>query len=146
MMKEAEAIPYEPSRLRGERLLVLAPHPDDEVIACGGLVAQHLRENRKVRIVIATNGAAQGDGSSREEESRRGVAILGNGAEIEFLRLPDRGLENAGEELAERLRDELRSWLPDLIVVPSPIEIHPDHVALSRAFCELVQRDRTVFA
>jgi len=146
MMKEAEAIPYEPSRLRGERLLVLAPHPDDEVIACGGLVAQHLRENRKVRIVIATNGAEQGDGSSREEESRRGVAILGNGAEIEFLRLPDRGLENAGEELAERLRHELRSWLPDLIVVPSPIEIHPDHVALSRAFCELVQSDRTVFA
>jgi LmbE family N-acetylglucosaminyl deacetylase/GT2 family glycosyltransferase len=146
MMKEAEAIPYEPSRLRGERLLVLAPHPDDEVIACGGLVAQHLRENRKVRIVIATNGAEQGDGSSREEESRRGVAILGNGAEIEFLRLPDRGLEKAGEELAERLRHELRSWLPDLIVVPSPIEIHPDHVALSRAFCELVQSDRTVFA
>jgi LmbE family N-acetylglucosaminyl deacetylase/cell division protein FtsB len=146
MMKEAEAIPYEPSRLRGERLLVLAPHPDDEVIACGGLVAQHLRENRKVRIVIATNGAEQGDGSSREEESRRGVAILGPGAEIEFLRLPDRGLENAGEELAERLRHELRSWLPDLIVVPSPIEIHPDHVALSRAFCELVQSDRTVFA
>jgi LmbE family N-acetylglucosaminyl deacetylase len=143
MMREADAIPYEPSRLRGERLLVLAPHPDDEVIACGGLVAQHLRENRKVRIVIATNGAEQGDAPSREEESRRGVAILGEGAEIEFLGFPDRGLD---DHVAERLYDELRTFLPDLILVPSPIEIHPDHVALSRAFCELVQRDRSVFA
>lgn len=143
MMREAEAIPYEPSRLRGERLLVLAPHPDDEVIACGGLVAQHLRENRKVRIVIATNGAEQGDAPSREDESRRGIATLGDGAEIDFLGFPDRGLN---DDVAERLYDVLRSFLPDLILVPSPIEIHPDHVALSRAFCELVQRDRGVFA
>ena len=143
MMREADAIPYQPSRLRGERLLVLAPHPDDEVIACGGLIAQHLAENRKVRIVIATNGAAQGDGPSREDESRRGVAILGEGAELDFLGFPDRGLN---DDVAERLYDALRSFLPDLILVPSPIEIHPDHVALSRAFCELVQRDRSVFA
>lgn len=143
MVTEAEAIPYEPSRLRGERLLVLAPHPDDEVIACGGLVAQHLRENRKVRIVIATNGAEQGDASSREEESRRGVATLGDGAEIDFLGFPDRALP---DDVASRLHDILRSFLPDLVLVPSPIEIHPDHVALSRAFCELVQRDRALFA
>src|SRR5436305_9125817 len=142
-MIESHAIPYEPARLRGERLLVVAPHPDDEVIACGGLVAQHLRENRNVRIVIATNGAEQGDGASREEESRRGVAILGESAEIEFLGFPDRGL---GDDVGDRLHDTLRSFLPDLVLVPSPIEIHPDHVALSRAFCELIQRDGTLFA
>jgi len=141
--REEEAIPYEASRLRGERLLVLAPHPDDEVIACGGLVAQHLREKRTVHIVIATNGAEQGNASLREDESRRGVAILGEGAEIEFLGFPDRAL---GNDVGERLRDILRSFRPDLILVPSPIEIHPDHVALSRAFCELIQGDRTVFA
>jgi len=169
-IREEEAIPYESSRLRGERLLVLAPHPDDEVIACGGLVAQHLRENRRVRVVIATNGAAQGDGSgdvvaSREEESRRGMAMLGEGAEIEFLGFPDRGLERGERmsrpldamsgrdvrsphdgDVADCLRDVLRSFQPDLIAIPSPIEIHPDHVALSRAFCELVQRDGSLFS
>jgi len=82
VLTEAEAIPYEPALLRGERLLVLAPHPDDEVIGCGGLIAQHLRENRAVRIVIATDGAAGGDAEAREAEARRGVAALGEAAAL----------------------------------------------------------------
>ncbi|HEX2123107.1 MAG TPA: PIG-L family deacetylase [Thermoanaerobaculia bacterium] len=143
MIIEAEAIPYEPAQLRGERLLVLAPHPDDEVIACGGLVAQHLREKREVRIIVATDGAQAGARETREEESRRGVAVLGEGAAIEFWGIPDRGLD---EQIAVRLRDILVESRPDLILVPSPIEIHPDHLALSRAFCELAQRDETLFA
>jgi LmbE family N-acetylglucosaminyl deacetylase/glycosyltransferase involved in cell wall biosynthesis len=139
---EAEAIPYEPALLRGERLLVLAPHPDDEVIGCGGVVAQHLREHRAVRIVIATDGAEAGDSAAREDESRRGVALLGP-AEVVFLGFPDRAL---GDGAAESLRAQLLEFRPDLVLVPSPVEIHPDHVALSRVFCEVVQRDESLFA
>jgi LmbE family N-acetylglucosaminyl deacetylase len=145
---EAEAIPYDAARLRGERLLVLAPHPDDEAIGCGGLIAQHLRERRAVRIVVVTDGAqANAGGADREEESRRGVARLGHNAaaaaELEFLRFPDRGLDDA---VAPRLREILLELRPDLVAVPSPIEIHPDHLALARAFCDLVQRDELLFA
>jgi LmbE family N-acetylglucosaminyl deacetylase len=139
---EAESIPYEPALLRGERLLVLAPHPDDEVIGCGGLVAQHLREGRAVRVVIATDGAEAGDADVREEESRRGVARLGN-ADVEFLRLPDRSL---GAQVAPLLREHLLAFRPDLILVPALGEIHPDHIALARALVELVQGDATLFA
>ena len=140
---EAEAIPYEAALLRGERLLVLAPHPDDEVIGCGGVVAQHLRENRPVLVVVATDGAQAGDAAAREEESRRALATLGGAARIEFLRFPDRAL---GDDAADRIREQLLAFRPDLILVPSPIEIHPDHFALARVFCELVQRDATLFA
>ena len=140
---EAEAIPYEPALLRGERLLVLAPHPDDEVIGCGGLVALHLRERRAVRVLVATDGAQAGSAATREQESRRALATLGDNAELAFLGHPDRALD---DEIAPRLRDELLSFRPDLILVPAPIEIHPDHFALSRVFCELVQRDETLFA
>ena len=90
-MPEAEAIPFEPLDLRGERLLVLAPHPDDEVIGCGGLVALHLREGRRVRVVVATDGGEAGEPAERQRESRAALASLGN-AEIEFLNLPDRHL------------------------------------------------------
>jgi LmbE family N-acetylglucosaminyl deacetylase len=144
IMPEAEAIPFEPQDLRGERLLVLAPHPDDEVIGCGGLVALHLREGRKVHVVVATDGAQAGDAAQRDSESRAALASLGN-ATIEFLRFPDRNLADA-RELDVRTAAILREWKPDLIAVPSPLEIHPDHVALSRAFCDLIARDASLFA
>lgn len=143
MLIEAESIPYEPADLRGERLLVLAPHPDDEVIACGGLIALHLRERRRVRIVVATDGAEAGMRDTREDESRRGLSHLGESAEVVFLRYPDRGL---GDDASDRIREQLLEFVPDLILVPSPVEIHPDHLALSRIFCELLQRDETLFA
>ena len=153
MIPEAEAIPYEPATLMGERLLVLAPHPDDEVIGCGGVIAQHLQSNRKVRVVVATDGTAAemaGDDRDayrirREAESSAGLERLGRGVEVQFLRFRDREL-SAAADLEAKLRQHVESFKPDLVLVPSPIEIHPDHVALSRAFCELVERDPQLFA
>src|SRR5438034_1376400 len=103
---ESETIPYEAQDLRGERLLVLAPHPDDEVIGCGGVVARHIRDGRQVAIVIATDGAAAGNGAEREAESRRGLAILAGDRTPplpRFLRFADR---NLGENI-KSLRDHL---------------------------------------
>ena len=142
---ESEAIPYEPNDLRGERLLVLAPHPDDEVIGCGGLIALHLREKRAVSVVVVTDGSDAGDAQSREEESRKGLEIVG-GARVRFLRFKDRQLESHIADAQAKLRAVIEEFKPDLIAVPSPVEIHPDHVALSRALCELIQNDPLLFA
>jgi glycosyltransferase involved in cell wall biosynthesis len=79
----------------------------------------------------------------REEESRRGLALLGETFEVHFLRYPDRGLT---DEVSSALAEHLREFRPDLVCLPSPVEIHPDHLALSRAFCELIQRDESLFA
>jgi LmbE family N-acetylglucosaminyl deacetylase len=91
---------------------------------------------------VATDGAEAGGAARREEESRRALALLG-GDDIHFLRFADRALD---ETVAPVLRDHLAAFKPDLICVPSPIEIHPDHLALSRAFCDLVQGDESLFA
>jgi LmbE family N-acetylglucosaminyl deacetylase len=150
MAVEADAIPFEPVRLWGERLLVLAPHPDDEVIGCGGVVAQHLDGGSRVRVVVATDGGQAGVPATREEESRNALALLcGAGdpaGEITFLGYPDRELAAHRDELSYRLAAILREYRPDLILVASPIEFHPDHLALATAFCELIQRDETLFA
>ena len=154
MIPEAEAIPYEPAELMGERLLVLAPHPDDEVIGCGGVIAKHVRAGRKVRVVIATDGtAADNSGDDRdayrirrEAESSAGLERLGRGIEVHFLRFGDRQLDASSEQLAARLREEIETFGPDLILAPSPVEFHPDHAALSRTFCDLVAREATLSA
>ena len=143
VIPEAEAIPFEPLDLRGERLLVLAPHPDDEIIGCGGLVALHLRDGRRVRVVVATDGGEAGEPAERQRESRAALASLGD-AEIEFLNFPDRHLDSNG--FAAALRDILVDFRPDLIAAPSAIEIHPDHLALARALCDVVARDAALFA
>ncbi|HEY8182307.1 MAG TPA: PIG-L family deacetylase [Thermoanaerobaculia bacterium] len=144
-LPESEAIPYAAQDLRGERLLVLAPHPDDEVIGCGGLLALHLRDGRQVRVVIATDGAEAGNAEVREQESQRALAAIGT-VPAEFLHFPDRHLAEQIDPLQKRLREILIEFKPDLIAVPSPVEIHPDHAALSRAFCELIQKDESLFA
>lgn len=140
---EHDLIPYAPESLRGEKLLVLAPHPDDEVIGCGGLIHQHALEGRRVRVLVATDGTAAGSEgtddsayrSLREEETRNGLAILGID-DIRFLRLKDRSLDGAIDELKTMLVDVIRDFHPDVILAPSPIEIHPDHVALCRALID----------
>ena len=151
-MTEAEAIPFEPSNLRGERLLVLAPHPDDEAIGCGGLLALHLREQRAVRVLVATDGSEATTTTDRdayralrENESLRGLEILG-GAPVDFLRLPDRQLAEHTSVLRTRLAETLKDFRPDLVVMPSLVEIHPDHFALATAFCQLIESDPTLFA
>src|SRR5258706_3068891 len=108
IMPEAEAIPFEPQDLRGERLLVLAPHPDDEVIGCGGLVALHLRDGRPVHVVVAPDGAQAGDCAQREAESPPAPSLLGH-ATIEFLRIPHRALATA-PNYDQRPVSSLRPW------------------------------------
>lgn len=149
MLEEAEAIPFEPGTLLGERLLVLAPHPDDEVIGCGGVLAQHVQAARLTRVIVATDGAAATPVDDvpayrqrRQDESRAGLAVLG-ASDIRFLDHPDRGLSDS---IADELRAELLDFRPDLVLLPSLVEVHPDHRALAGALCRLVQRDAELFA
>lgn len=144
--EERDLIPFEATRLRGERLLVLAPHPDDEVIGCGGLIAQHTAERRSVRVLITTDGSAAGETADddyivrRESESTQGLAILG-APEPRFLRFRDRQLSASEDALRAALRQELAEFRPDLIAVTSPLELHPDHVTLCRALIDVLHAE-----
>ncbi len=125
-------------RTLGQRLLVLATHPDDEVLGCGGLIALAARAGARVRVLVATDGAAGREGEDRARhaalraaESRGAGELLGV-AEHLFLELPDGRL---GEQwtLVERLTRELADFAPDTLVAPSPLELHADHLALAAA-------------
>ena len=58
-VKEQDLIPYESSDLTAERILVLAAHPDDEVLGAGGVLALAAERGSTVRVWIATDGTAQ---------------------------------------------------------------------------------------
>ena len=106
-------------------VLVLAPHPDDEVFGCGGAIASHLRAGTPVQVVVLTNGDKGGDSVRRREESRAAGKVLGYGEPV-FWELADRNLQWS-EALQQRVCDQLTAHKVDLLYAPSPWELHPDH-------------------
>jgi len=88
-------------------LVVIAPHPDDESLACGGLISAACAAGRRVKVVVVSDGTGSHPRSRvyprmrlrtlREEEARRAVCALGLAPRhLTFLRLPDRFVPHQG--------------------------------------------------
>ena len=120
------------------RAVVLAPHPDDEVIGFGGLLALLAARGSTCHVVTLSDGEASHPGSSkwsprqladaRNEESHIGLRLLGLPPHSQSrLSLPDGKLAAYDEVLAQRLADLLR---PDDVVFSTwQLDGHPDHEA-----------------
>jgi LmbE family N-acetylglucosaminyl deacetylase len=110
LLEAAQSFPVSSLKQRlGEGgLVVVAPHPDDESLACGGLIAEACAEGRPTRVVVVSDGTGSHPASKtypkarlrdlRESEARQAVKELGLDLDknIEFLRLPDRFVPGDG--------------------------------------------------
>ena len=137
-MEEARRFPYDAKPFEARKVLLLAAHPDDEVLGAGGALALLAARGASVRTVIFSRGEGWGDPAVRMEESKAAARVLGL-PEPEFLEFPDRGFAprlNALRTAIARLAVESG---PDLLFCPAASEIHPDHRALARACVLLVQ-------
>ncbi|MDZ7620970.1 MAG: PIG-L family deacetylase [Candidatus Competibacteraceae bacterium] len=140
-------IPYHAVQTLGTGgVLVLAPHPDDEVFGCAGAIMRHVAAGDPVTVIVLTDGAGfQGDdlerqnyAAQRRQESRAAAAILGYG-EPQFWEYRDRELVY-GEPLVQRLRDAVLAAEARWLYAPSPYELHPDHRNLALAALEVARR------
>ncbi len=119
------------------RVWLVAPHPDDEVLALGGTLAQLTALNVEVRVVSVSDGeASHGDSprwtharlaETRAKELRRALDALGIDAEVIRLRLPDGRIGAHRQELLKRLVDEVGEQ--DLLLATCRFDGHPDHEA-----------------
>jgi len=125
------------STVRADKVLVLSPHPDDDALGCGGLIKSLSESGAKIKVIYFSDGS-RGTKSGkpslslikeREEEARESSLLLGIGEE-KFLRLPD-GKIVPTIDLATQIRREIEFDQPDLVLAPSPEELHPDHHAVS---------------
>jgi bacillithiol biosynthesis deacetylase BshB1 len=114
-------------------LLVIAPHPDDAEIHCGGTIAAHVRLGASVVMIDATRGelGSRGTAATRAVEAAAAARILGVGAR-ENLGLPDGAIP--GEDPAARalVIDAIRRHRPGTVLCISGHARHPDHQALAR--------------
>jgi LmbE family N-acetylglucosaminyl deacetylase len=141
---EERLVPYRASAFEARRVLVFAPHADDEVFGCGAALAALAARGAAVTVVVLTDGAGDAAdagergriAATRVAESRAALAALGGG-EVRGVGFRDRRLGDDPPALRAALLREIGATRPDLVFVPSPVEIHPDHRALAAAFVAL---------
>lgn len=124
------------------RVLVFAPHPDDESIGCGGLIARLLQAAVPVRVVLVTDGAGAGGlppgaAQVRQQEFHHAVRQLG-GAQVALLGFEDGALAD-GEALDGAVRQQLADFAPNWVVMPALADLHRDHRVLARTVVRAAQ-------
>lgn len=124
----------------GKRPLILAPHPDDESLGCGGLIAAYCATGQPPIVAILTDGSNSHPNldeagrphlrRQRAFEARQATAHLGlPEANLKLLGFPDLSLEDFSPACVALLTDLARANACDTIVSTSLHDPHPDHQA-----------------
>ncbi len=120
------------STANGRHVMVFAPHPDDELVGCGGSMAKHIKLGNHVTVVYMTSGDAGNVKYSkdelikiREREAVNGLKVIGK-CEPVFLRNMDGYLEANSENLI-KVVELIRKAKPEIVYIPHANEAHQDH-------------------
>ncbi len=120
--------------------VIVAAHPDDEVLGAGGLISMLAASRTRLRLVAVTDGERSHRGHAspgplarrRTAETEAALRALGTrGTEIIRLKLPDGGLADRPDELAAALSPLVEGF--DLCLAPWDGDLHPDHEAAGGA-------------
>ncbi|MBZ9629089.1 PIG-L family deacetylase [Psychroflexus sp. CAK1W] len=122
------------------KVLVLAPHADDEVLGCGATISKHIEQGDEVKIVIATNaskGAPQLFTDSDIDFVRKEALQAHNALGIKetiFMEFPAPSLNAFPEyKISLELSKVFYNFRPTHLYLPHPGDIHQDHKAIYRA-------------
>lgn len=133
------------SLLSGKRVLILAPHVDDETIGLGGTIAKHVQQGDYVACVYMTDGAKSVSNLSRDslvaqrkKEAFTVKRLLGIN-ELHFLNLPDGGVENNNEVIL-KLMKIIGELNPEVIYSPTLVDCHVDHIATTKTLADILKK------
>lgn len=125
-----------------DRVVVIAPHPDDEAIACSGTMLRHIASGDDVVVAIATDGrlsrqapTPEAMAAVRREEAVVAARRLGI-RQLEWLGLPEAAWDAA--ELQSLLRALLQRHRPTVVYAPSRVDFHPEHFSVAHALARAI--------
>jgi len=129
----------DPAAWAGRRVLVVAPHPDDEAFGAGGTAHLAARAGAQVDVLVVARGDGGVSGGAepaqREKESQRCCELLGTRPPV-FLRVPSPELREDPAAAGRAAAEALGAARFDVLLVPSPLERHDTHRAtLLAALC-----------
>lgn len=138
-----------------KKIIVFAPHPDDETLGCGGTIAKRISEGYEVLIVVMTDGryafskvlGINSDPSPQElkqirrEEMKKAAKNLGVPEEnIVFLDYEDESLKENSKEAEQRVTQILKKNRPTEVYFPYEKDDHRDHRATNRIIRNSVKK------
>lgn len=138
-------------RQLGRSVMVFAPHPDDEVLGCGGTIAAHARAGVAVDVVFMTDGRSSHRGridggwlaAMRQREAYAACRALGVSAErISWLGFEDGRLARAGRAARAAVSTLIAERRPEAILIPLRHEDPPDHRATRTIVLSALRRLR----
>jgi LmbE family N-acetylglucosaminyl deacetylase len=121
--------------------VVFAPHPDDEVLGCGGTIIEKVRAGARLTLVFMTDGSRSHPAlvpprelhAIRRSEAIAAARVMGVGRDdVVFLDVTDGALGKNQTATAARVADLLRERSPDQVFVSCAFDDHHDHVAANR--------------
>jgi len=137
------------------RVLVVAPHMDDEIIPCGGTLILLAEQGAEIQVTFATDSsgglrsaeAGQALTATRRSEMQQVSGRIGFVANE--LGFPDGQLHRHEKLLTRRLAEQIERLRPDLIFCPFPADAHSDHMACAAATATaacLAKHDASIMA
>lgn len=108
-------------------ILVIAAHPDDAELGCGGTIVRNVQEGKKVGIADLTQGelGTRGTAELRLEEAQQAATIMGIQVR-ENLGLRDGRFQNNEDDQLAIIRC-VRRYRPEIVITNAPVDRHPDH-------------------
>jgi LmbE family N-acetylglucosaminyl deacetylase len=126
----------------GARVLVVAPHPDDEVAGCAGTLRRHRLAGDAVTLAVVTDGRRSRAGGLAPGEMaatrRREAEDVAARLDLDLIWLGLREGEWAKDALQAGLRTFLEASAPAIVYAPSVVDFHPEHVAVARALASVL--------
>lgn len=141
LRRATHRLPVQLETVRRSRVLVLAPHFDDEAIACGGTLLLHRAAGSEVRVAfVSDSSGATGDAAlgARVAAARRLEMVAVRDAlalaAVDELGFADGALVRHEAAIAARLAEILAAFRPEQVFCPFPVDAIADHQATALAF------------
>lgn len=131
---EQNKIKWEYKSIPGRgKILVCAPHPDDDIIGCGGTICKHVLLKDDIEVLFFTTGATKDEPDyetlvmQRREESKNALRNLGENIKATYLSYPANSLCDDNQKILGEVEEYIRRKQPSIIYVPNTNDRHIDH-------------------
>lgn len=123
-------------------ILVLAAHPDDEVLGCGGSIARWVREGHTVRVMVFAENDARHHSNAVKDHMDAAMTELGYQS-LSYVCLPDQQLESYFPTIVGKIEEQVAFLNPDLVVGHTKYDLNRDHRIVNEAMLVATRAHRS---